>query len=201
MTLRPCLVVFAVAAILFAGCSSRNELAAPSNPSADSGPAGAEAKIHINYSHPGDYLASMTVTKYSSAQILQTTNTKNGDASVVRFDGGISVWDFAVEKSVFSGVPLIGHEEHRYNPTEVKYGTLPDHFTEFMPSSGPPEPLEPNHYYIFAANRGSGSISFQAVKVNGDGSLEAYEADPRAGSSYLICCNLAGDFTITAPPQ
>jgi hypothetical protein len=36
------------------------------------------------------------------------------------------------------------------------------------------------------------------VKVNGDGSLEAYEADPRAGSSFWLCCNLAGDFTLTA---
>jgi hypothetical protein len=184
-----------------AGCASHRDASAPPNPTtaADSAGAGPEARIHINYSHPGDFLSALSVTKYSSAQILKTTDTKNGVASVVRFEGGILVWDFYVEKSVLTGVPLIGHEEKRYSPAEVKYGSLPDHFEESMPSVGPPEPLEPDHYYVFAATRGSGSVSYEAVKVNGDGSLEAYEADPRAGSSFWLCCNLASDFTITAP--
>jgi len=189
--------IFALIALLTVGCSSHNELQPPSSSSADNGVGGADAKIHINYSHAGDYLASMSVTKYPTAEILQTTNTNNGAASVVRFDAGIVVWEFAVEKSMLNGVPLIGHGENRYSPAEVKYGTLPDHFEESMPSSGPPEPLEPNHYYVFAADRGSGSISYQAVKVNGDGSLEAYEAEPRAGSSFLLCCNVAADFTLS----
>ena len=195
------LLAIALAAVTIAGCSSQRDVAAPSSSSSstDNAQSGAEAKIHINYSRSEDYLGSMTVTKYSSSEILKTINTKDGAAAVVRFEGGILVWAIAVEKSMMSGVPLIGHAEHRYSPLEVKYGDLPDHFVESMPSSGPPEPLEPDHYYIFAANRGSGSISYEAVKVNGDGSLEAYDADPRAGSSFWLCCNLVGDFTITAP--
>ncbi|MGH7933000.1 MAG: hypothetical protein ACREQN_07500, partial [Candidatus Binataceae bacterium] len=60
-----------------------------------------------------------------------------------------------------------------------------------------PEPLEPDHYYIFEVSRGSGSISWEAVKVSADGSLESYVAEPRAGTSYRLCCNVGLDFTVT----
>ena len=195
-------LAIASALIVMAGCASHHET--PATPAAGATPAsdasaGAEAKVHINYSHPGDFLSSLIVTKYSGAETLKTLATGGGTATIVRLDGGIVVWQFAVEKSMLTGVPLIGPAEQRYSPTEVKYGDLPDHFTESMPDYGPPEPLEPEHYYVFAATRGSGSVSYEAVKVNGDGSLEAYEADPRAGSSFWLCCNVADDFTITAP--
>jgi hypothetical protein len=106
----------ALAAVALPACSSHRDIL-PSNASAaaEYSQGGAEAKIHINYSHPGDFLASMSVTKYSSAEIVKTLNTKDGVASVVRFSGGILVWEFAVEKSMLTGVPLIGHEERRYS--------------------------------------------------------------------------------------
>jgi hypothetical protein len=69
-----------------------------------------------------------------------------------------------------------------------------------IPDAEPPEPLEPDNFYIFSVTRKSGSISYEAVKVNADGSLEAYEADPRAGTSFRLCCNLSSDFTVVAPP-
>jgi hypothetical protein len=195
-------LAFASALIVVTGCASHHE--PPATPTAGATPpsdasSGAEAKVHINYSRPGDFLSSLIVTKYSGAETLKTVATRDGAATIVRLDGGIVVWQFAVEKSMLTGVPLIGPAEQRYSPTEVKYGDLPDHFVESMPDFGPPEPLEPQHYYVFAATRGSGSVSYEAVKVNGDGSLEAYEADPRAGSSFWLCCNVADDFTISAP--
>ncbi|MGO8802050.1 hypothetical protein, partial [Candidatus Binatus sp.] len=49
-------------------------------------------------------------------------------------------------------------------------------------------------YYVFQIERQSGSSSYQAVKVQADGSLQAYNAQPRAGSSYLLCCNVTADF-------
>jgi hypothetical protein len=195
-------IVVIAALVSAAACASHHETPAP--PAAGPAPAsdasaGAEAKVHINYSHPGDFLSSLIVTKYSGAENLKSIPSADGPATIARLEGGILVWQFAVEKGMLSGVPLIGPGERRYSPTEVKYGDLPDHFTESIPNFGPPEPLEPDHYYVFAATRGSGSTSYEAVKVNGDGSLEAYQADPRAGSSFWLCCNVADDFTITTP--
>ncbi len=158
-----------------------------------------EAKIHISYSHAGDYLSSMVVTKYDGADTLRTGTSPEGSTATVRFTGGVVVWQFSVEKAFLSGMPLIGGKQKPYAPNEVKYGLLPEHFVATIPDNGAPETLEPDHYYVFMVTRGSGSVSYQAVKVNGDGSLEGYVADPRAGDSYQICCNIAADFTLTPP--
>ncbi|HXR24377.1 MAG TPA: hypothetical protein VN742_03370 [Candidatus Binataceae bacterium] len=191
--------------VLIAGCASHQGTSptadASASPAAAETSAGPEAKIHVSYAHPGDYLSSLAVTKYSGAQPLKTIPTKDGDAITARFDGGVTVWQVGVEKGLLAGVPMIGTEAQRYAPAEVKYGELPPHFVASIPDSGPPEPLESDHYYVFAATRGSGSTSYEAVKVNGDGSLEAFDADPRAGTSYWLCCNLPADFAVTAPPQ
>lgn len=186
------------------GCGAHKSALPPAEqaPPPVEGEAGVpEAKINISYSHPGDYLSSMTVTKYSGAHVLQTTETQQGAASIVRFDGDVVVWQFNLQQSLIGGLPLVGRTAPNHPaPKEVTYGTLPTGFIQTIPDMGPPEPLEPNEYYIFAVTRGSGSVSYEAVKVNGDGSLEAYEGDPRAGTSYLLCCNLAPDFTLTPPP-
>jgi len=188
-----------LAAGLSPGCSSHSALPAPSaSAAAEAMPAGPEAKIHVSYAHPDDFLTSLTVTKYSAAQPLKTIPTKDGDAMTVRFEGGLIVWQFDVEKGLLAGVPVVGGKESRYAPPEVKYGELPQHFAALIPDSGPPEPLESGHYYVFAVTRGSGSMSYEVAKVNADGSLEAFEADPRAGSSFWLCCNLPGDFVISA---
>jgi hypothetical protein len=143
----------------------------------------------------------MSVTKYSGAEPLKTNTTKEGQATTVRFAGGVTVWQFGVEKGFLTGVPVIGTAQKPYAPSEVKYGVLPPHFAASIPDTGPPEPLESDHYYVFAATRGSGSTSYESVKVNGDGSLEAFEADPRAGTSYWLCCDIPADFAVTAPTQ
>jgi len=208
MNLRKWGLLILLDVMIGAGCASHE--AAPPAPeasataasaAADETPPGPEAKIHISYARPGDFLSSLTVTKYSGAQPLKTIPTKEGDAITARFEGGVTVWQFGVEKGLLTGVPVIGAKAQRYAPAEVKYGVMPPHFAASIPDNGPPEPLESDHYYVFAATRGSGSTSYEAVKVNGDGSLEAYEADPRAGTSYWLCCNLPADFAVTAPPQ
>ena len=71
---------------------------------------------------------------------------------------------------------------------------MPAHFTQVLPEEGPPEPLDRGAYYVFQIERSSGSTSYQAVKVLADGSLQAYNAQPRAGSSYMLCCNVTSDF-------
>ena len=190
-------------ALIVAGCSShKTQPAASPSPAptqADSTPPpGAEAKINISYSHPGDYLSSLVVTKYSSASNLLTTPSgKQGSESIVRFSGDVRVWQIDVDKGLLSDMPIIGKDQP-YAPSVVKYGQMPAGFVQTAPESGPPEPLEPNNYYVFSVTRASGSTSFEAVKVDNDGSLEAYAAEPRAGTSFSLCCNVSADFSESA---
>lgn len=187
-----------------AGCSLHAKAPEPAglppDQSADNTPPpGPEAKIQISYSQPNDYLNTLSMTKYSGATVLQTVPAgSNGVASVVRFDGGEPTWQINIEPGMFTKMP-IGSSPTTYAVSEVKYGDVPPHFTQTIPDAGPPEPLEEGHFYVFSVTRKSGSISYDAVKVNADGSLQAYEADPRAGSSFRLCCNLSSDFTVTAP--
>jgi hypothetical protein len=172
----------------------------PDQPSDSAPPPGPEAKIQISYSHPDDFLNTLSLTKYSGASNLTTEPAgASGTATVVRFEGGMPVWQIDVEPGMFSEMPL-GFSTKNYSVSEVKYGNVPPHFVQSIPDLGPPEPLEPGHFYIFSVTRKSGSISYDAVKVNADGSLQAYEADPRAGTSFRLCCNLPADFTMTLPP-
>ncbi len=197
------LAMLLAACLLPAACSLRKSAAVASPSTRDTqssenaAPPGPDAKIHISYSRPDDFLSSLLVTEYSSAETVLSESGKVPSASIVRFEGGVVVWQIGVEKSLLADVPVIGKAKP-YALTEVKYGTLPPHFVPTTPESGPPEPLEPDHYYVFTVIRASGSTSYEAVKVNGDDTLEAYAADPRAGTSFRLCCNVAPDFVINA---
>jgi hypothetical protein len=195
--------------IALTGCSAHAKQvalqpagSAPSEQSPDGAPLpGPEAKVQISYSKTNDFLATLSVTKYGGASTLTTAPAgANDTASVVRFEGGIPVWRINVESGMFSEMP-IGFSSKTYAVSEVKYGKVPAHFVQSIPDLEPPEPLEPGHFYIFAVTRKSGSISYEAVKVDSDGSLQAYEADPRAGSSFRLCCNVSSGFTETPPPS
>lgn len=160
---------------------------------------GPEAKIQISYSQPNDFLNTLSLTKYSGADLLATEPAgSNGTASVLRFEGGTPIWQIDVEPGMFSTMPL-GFSTKSYAVSEVKFGNVPSHFVQTTPDTGPPEPLEPDHFYIFSVTRKSGSTSYDAVKVNSDGSLQAYEADPRAGTSFRLCCNVSSDFAASVP--
>lgn len=164
--------------------------AAASNASQASQP---QAKINISYAHAGDFLRSIVVTKYEGAKQLATEPAgSQGTASLVRFETGVKVWQIDVDKGLLA---TFGMGRKAYALKLVAYGVVPKHFTQSIPDSGPPEPLEPNHYYIFSVIRNSGSDNYEAVKVGRDGSLESYDAEPRAGSSYRLCCNVSPDFT------
>jgi hypothetical protein len=201
----PAIAVLAFA-LVTAGCTflgKKPASTATASPTSDqtsdsAPPPGPEAKIQISYSQPNDFLDTLSLTKYSGANTLTSGPAGSSDtATVVRFDGGMPVWQIDVEPGMFSQMPL-GFSTQTYAVKEVKYGNVPPHFVQSIPDVGPPEPLEPGHFYIFSVTRKSSSISYDAVKVNADGSLQAYEADPRAGTSFRLCCNLPADFT--APP-
>ena len=100
---------------------------------------------------------------------------------------------------MFSKLPVVGSGD-KFAAKSVTYGKLPEHFAQVTPDSGPPEPLEVGHYYIFTAQRASGTLSYEAVRVETDGSLDGYEAEPRAGTSYVLCCNVNPGFRAAHGP-
>ena len=182
------------------GCSSKKKVedigaADDSAPDAGTEPQPPPtATVEISYSHPKDSMERATVSKYFGAEIIQTTQTHSGrSASVIRFDGGVPIWEVRADRSLAGRISDIGSSGWAIQ--QLQYGKVPAHFTQVLPDAGPPEPLDRGSFYVFTIERASGTVSYQAVKVLADGSLQAYAAQPRAGSSFLICCGLASDFT------
>ena len=181
------------------GCSSKKkveDIGADDN----SSEAGAEpqppptATVEISYSRPKDSMERATVSKYFGAEVIQTTQTHSGrSASVIRFDGGVPIWEIRADRTLAGRISDIGSSG--WAVKQLEYGKVPPHFSQLLPDAGPPEPLDRGSFYVFTIERSSGAVSYQAVKVLADGSLQAYAAQPRAGSSFLICCGLASDFT------
>jgi hypothetical protein len=151
------------------------------------------ANVEINYTRPDDSLERVVVNKYFGADVISTTQSKSGrSASVMRFEGGVPVWEIKADRSLAGRITDIGSSG--WAVKRLEYGKMPPHFSQVLPDEGPPEPLDRGGFYVFQIERASGSISYQAVMVLADGSLEAYAAQPRAGSSFLLCCGLATDF-------
>ena len=152
------------------------------------------ATVEISYSRPKDSMERATVSKYFGAEVIQTTQTHSGrSASVIRFDGGVPIWEIRADRSLAGRISDIGSSG--WAVKQLEYGKVPPHFSQVLPDAGPPEPLDRGSFYVFTIERSSGAVNYQAVKVLADGSLQAYAAQPRAGSSFLICCGLASDFT------
>jgi hypothetical protein len=151
------------------------------------------ANVAISYRRSGDALARATVIKFFGAEVIANhQRDASRTESVVRFDGGVPIWEFKADEGTFGSLTGVGAA--KYSLKSIDYAKVPTHFTQVLPEEGPPEPLDRGAYYVFQIERVSGSVSYQAVKVLADGSLQAYNAQPRAGSSYLLCCNVTADF-------
>jgi len=153
-----------------------------------------EATVQISYRRPGDSLASFKVVKFFAAKVIHTQPMSSGKtASVVRFSGGVPVWELTAAHGVLSRMGgLFGGGDRVIK--KLRYGVVPPGMTQVAPEGGPPEPLARGDYYVFTVKRASGSTNLQAIRVLEDGSIEAYDAEPRAGTSYRLCCNLSPDF-------
>jgi predicted Rdx family selenoprotein len=191
------LAALMIVAIVAAGCapSAGND---DTDDTADAGPGeplpAPKATVEITYHKSGDTLVRATVTKFFGAEIIANASGSGGRvASIVRFDGGVPIWEIKADKGFADAISAFG--KANYAPQNLEYGKPPAHYEQLIPDEGPPEPLDRGSFYVFMIERASGSTSYQAVKVLADGSLEAYAAQPRAGSSYVMCCNLATDFT------
>ncbi len=151
------------------------------------------AQVAVSYKRSNDALSRATVTKFFGADVIAShMRDATHKETVVRFEGGVPIWEFKTTESSIGSFTGLG--EKKYALKNIEYAKLPPHFTQIIPEEGTPEPLDRGAYYVFQIERRSGSTSYQAVKVLADGSLQAYNAQPRAGSSYLLCCNIGGDF-------
>ena len=203
-----CFLIIALTAALIGvvvGCSSSKDDSESADDAADV--ASGEplppptATVQINYSHPKDWLVRASVTKFFAADVIAQRSIRPGrDAAVVRFDGGVPIWEVKADETVAGRLSELGQS---LALKQVEYAKVPKNFIQVIPDEGPPEPLDRGAFYVFEIDRSSGSVSYQAVKVLGDGSLEAYNAQPRAGTSYLVCCNIATDFSepVVVPDQ
>ena len=152
--------------------------------------------VHIGYAHRNDYLESLSVAKFASASQISTRGLKSG-SEVMRFEGGEPVWEIAADRGLSGS--LLGHvpgvaENKKFAITGVTYGTQPKNFSKEVPENSDPEPLEQGKYYIFTVRRATGTDSYQAVHITMDGTIESYDAQPRVGTSYELCCDVAPDF-------
>jgi hypothetical protein len=151
------------------------------------------ANVAITYRRTDDALARATVIKYFGAEVIANhQRDASHTESVVRFDGGVPIWEFKADEGTFGSLTGVGAT--KYSLKSIEYGKVPAHFAQVLPEEGPPEPLDRGAYYVFQIERVSGSTSYQTVKVLADGSFQAYNAQPRAGSSYMLCCNVTSDF-------
>ena len=157
----------------------------------------APASVEIDYAKADDTLRSVVVSQFTGANVLRTLNQGDNQASVVRFDGGVPIWKFHASRSLLN--PLSEIQRTPFRVASVDYGKVPPNFTQDSPDAGPPPPLIPGGYYIFAIERASGATSYEAVRVKSDFSLQAYDAEPRAGTSYLLCCGVSSDFAEPTP--
>jgi hypothetical protein len=208
-TITPRFASVAVAAIVlfsFAiqGCSIYKEYFDKTPPNSDieiddlgdsgtSAPA-PTANVQISYKNKGDSLERVTVVKFFGADAMQQiARDATHQETMVRFGGGVTVWQFKASRSTIGSLTGVGNNQ--YALKSITYGRVPKDFEQVIPDEGPPEPLDRGSFYVFEVTRASGTTSYQAVKVEGDGSLMAYNAQPRAGSSYLLCCNVDQAFT------
>lgn len=194
------MVMVATMGAFASGCSWLKHSASPGESVAvdDQTPMpAAPASIQIAYAKTDDTLQSVTVSQFTGANVLRTRDEGGKETVVVRFDGGVPIWKFHANRSLLN--PLSAIEKTPYHVTSVEYGKLPSGFTQDNPEAGPPPPLDPGGYYVFSIERASGANSFQAVKVGRDLTLQVYDAEPRAGSSYKLCCDVAADFAEPTP--
>jgi len=203
-SLRSALAIAPIAmAMLIAACAARHNDAsvsgAAAKPAASNGAGPLVASVQIGYSRRGDFLRSVTVTKFSAASMIPIApGEEKPGSSIFRFEGGgVPIWqiqaDEGVMRELLTEIPLVAAGS-KYAVSKLRYGELPENFLQSIPEAGSPEPFETGSYYVFEADRASGSASFDAIKIDPGGTIESYEAQPRAGESYALCCGVNSDF-------
>jgi hypothetical protein len=162
--------------------------------------------VHIEYSEKRDFLRSLDVIEYQRAQLLKALYRPGGrERALVRFSGGTTVWRIEPKPvkrtllsrtspfSLLSEIP-VADVNRDLRVEAVTYGKLPKGLIQTLPSSGPPDPLEIGEYYMVKVERALGVTNYQVVRLDPNGEIAVYDADPRAGDSYELCCDVAAEF-------
>src|SRR5208283_4799475 len=76
--------------------------------------------IQISYAQPDDTLQSVVVSQFTGAAVLRTTGQGDSEASLVRFDGGVPIWQFHANRSVLNPISRINKAP--YHVTNIEYG-------------------------------------------------------------------------------
>src|SRR5258708_1091237 len=106
------------------------------------------ANVAISYRRPGDALTRATVIKFFGAEVIANhQRDASHTESVVRFDGGVPIWEFKADEGTFGSLTGVGAA--RYSLKSINYSKVPTHFTQVLPEEGPPEPLDRGAYYVF----------------------------------------------------
>jgi hypothetical protein len=197
--LFPPILALALSACAARGASALHARAA--QPAASAAQSSA-ATIQIEYARTDDFLRSLAVTKFATAQAIASGDNTHR-TEIIRFEGGFPVWQIRANQGfggeLLGAIPGVG-AYRKYRMASVAYGAVPKNFVQVTPDSGPPEPLEPGKYYIVRVERASGSTSYQAMKLYSSGKIESYDAQPRAGESYALCCNVSEAFSSVGSP-
>ncbi|GEM_PF-1533295 len=209
-----------ICSCVWSGCSwYKNHIArsgksdTASNASTTSGQEGAPEQnsptfsVNIEYANKRDYLRTLTVVEYPRAQLLMIRRTGDEDRSLVRFSGGATIWRIEAKtirrtllsrKSPLSVLSDLPGPTTKVNSSlrlaSVSYGKVPRGFVQTVPSVGPPDPLEPGEYYMVRVEREFGVTNYEVVRLEPNGEITAYDAEPRAGDSYELCCNVPASF-------
>ena len=85
--------------------------------------------IQIAYAKPDDTLQSLVVSQFTGANVLRTVSQGDGEASVLRFDGGVPIWKFHANRTLLN--PLTKIKQAPYLPLGVLDHALVLHAMHF----------------------------------------------------------------------
>ena len=81
------------------------------------------ANVAISYRRPGDALARATVIKYFGAEVIANhQRDASHTESVVRFDGGVPIWEFKADEGTFGSITGVGAA--KYTLKNIEYAKL-----------------------------------------------------------------------------
>src|SRR6266852_723627 len=127
------------------------------------------ANVAVSYKRPGDALARATVIKFFGADVIANHPRDAAHTeSVVRFDGGVPIWEFKADESTFGSLTGVG--AGKYALKNIEYAKVTADFSQVVTDAWPAQGRDRAAYSVFEIVRQSGSASYQAAKVLAAGS-------------------------------
>ena len=149
------------------------------------------ANVAITYRRPGDALARATVIKFFGAEVIANhQRDASRTESVVRFDGGVPIWEFKADESTFGSITGVGGS--KYSLKSVEYAKVPPHFTQILPEEGPPNRWTAAPTTSF---RLSGNQARSVTRPSRYSPTDRFRLTTRSRARAAVTC-----FAATSPP-